>query len=809
MPDPNQPQNYFEQRIIRELQITEGLNTIISPNFIGTTDKIDPEKPYYEYRVFEPYHEVLQDGSEISGIRINYFTLNGRVASWKKGQNKFAEAFFRVRLSQPIVKKEEGREKVQKYFQKKGSPIMPFFTPSIIEKCRARETIETLVLVEGEIKAFVGHLTGKLNIVGLPSIHGFYDNDHKRSLHLYLQELIITCKVKNLVYLTDADTLVLKYDKDKDLFKRQNSFYRAVKYFRESLELYLQDPKTSLDNIYFMHLQTWLNEEAKGLDDLLLNKKEHQDSIVEDLLQFQFAKTYFSGKIITDSRFANDLNNYFGLTNERVFYNTYREFIGNREFRFRNSRYEFDGEEVKYVRHDDADQYMRIGADWCKIIKVPDKSGNLEEDIVPWKISEIHRDYRKFPDFIDQIRRYDAFISRPNFNGEYKRVHGNCYNIMNPMIHQPKPGSIANTIVFLKHLFRGKGTLEQTADEITEESFLGDPFTIILDYLTLQYRDPEQKLPVPCLVSPEQETGKTTFLSWLRNIYGSNATILDNERFKMNFNAHYISKYVIGLDEGFLDVEKKAEKERLKQLVTSDEVFLENKGINLKKFDYYGKLIICSNDADKLMKMDEHERRWFVVRVPKLPKKDPELKKKLIEEIPAWLYFLQHRTIVHPKETDLWFRTDYILTEQFWKVFEATKTRVEKLVEEYITNLFLTYRMPIIKMPTRFLIKELNELSKYKIDETDLKNYLQDKRGLRPEKPQKVKIPTGFLVRKNEYVIDGITGKPEIDTFTLCCRPYSFVYSSWLKDEDLEEFNDLENWKPLEEDKVDNQHIPF
>ena len=81
-------------------------------------------------------------------------------------------------------------------------------------------------------------------------------------------------------------------------------------------------------------------------------------------------------------------------------------------------------------------------------------------------------------------------------------------------------------------------------------------------------------------------------------VYNGNGTILNNQRFQMNFNGHWASKFIIGLDEGFLDVDKKAEREKLKQMVTANEMFLELKGVDVKTIPYYGHLIICSNDAE-------------------------------------------------------------------------------------------------------------------------------------------------------------------------------------------------------------------
>jgi hypothetical protein len=175
---------------------------------------------------------------------------------------------------------------------------------------------------------------------------------------------------------------------------------------------------------------------------------------------------------------------------------------------------------------------------------------------------------------------------------------------------------------FLKHIFQGnwKVILDDQGRVEKENAVSGDPFTVALDYLTIQYRYPKHMLPVPILVSPENGTGKSTFLKWLQMIFGTNMCILGNAQFQMKFNGHYITKYIISIDEGFLEVDKKAEKERLKQLVTADSAFVEFKGMNVRKINYYGKLIICSNDADRVMKIEDGESRWFVVKVPVLKK---------------------------------------------------------------------------------------------------------------------------------------------------------------------------------------------
>lgn len=789
-------ESYYQSRL-RSLGISDALNTFEVPK---TTGRENTDTGVVDLEVTDTMvTQKMLETDEEDNIIINYFRLYGSPRTWRKEGERTLKVFQRVRLKSPkVLTREDGSKYEMKYAQAAGSPLFPYFPPRIINHYLQATKIPVLYVVEGEFKALKGSLH-ELDIIGIPSIHGFYDGEVKGKLHGDIQELIIKCKVKKVVYLTDADTLTLKWAETKDLRKRASSFLSAVRDFRNSLQLLMDAEDIALSMCYFMHLRSSLEAEHKGLDDLLSGLPAKIPEIKKDLEEFDLARVYFSGKNLTDNRYATSLNSYFGIGSPEAFYEIYKKYIGNREFRFGKSRYQWDGEAVVHVRHENADKFFRVGDNWMKIIQAPNKNNELEEEIIPFKITEITRDYKKHPDFIDQLQRYDAFCNVPNWNGTYQRKHGECYNVSNPLNHESKHGSIQHTIKYLKHVFGGSGALKEIFDDKTETyrrvecAELGDQFTVALDYLTLQFQRPMQSLPVPILVSKEQETGKTTFLNWLREIYGSNATILNNQQFQMQFNSHYISKFIIGLDEGFLDVEKKAEKEKLKQLATAKEVFLERKGIDLKKFPYYGKLIICSNDADKVMGMDDEDRRWFVVKVPKLSKdeKDPFLEDKIKAEIPAWLDFIKSRQVFHKKETSLWFRTEYIITEQFLKVVEVTKSRIDQVVENFLKDHFLLYRDPVIRMDLNSMLEIINDpkISKYKVDGKDLNYYLTEKKGLKRGKNQRFDISVGYTPEHSKK-----------QTISKHGRPFEFRYEEWLNAEEQKEF-----LEPLEFGNDENQ----
>ena len=60
-----------------------------------------------------------------------------------------------------------------------------------------------------------------------------------------------------------------------------------------------------------------------------------------------------------------------------------------------------------------------------------------------------------------------------------------------------------------------------------------------MDYLQLLYLQPIQKLPILLLVSEERNTGKSTFLNFLKALFQNNVTFNTNEDFRSQFNSDW------------------------------------------------------------------------------------------------------------------------------------------------------------------------------------------------------------------------------------------------------------------------------
>src|SRR5690606_17124737 len=204
--------------------------------------------------------------------------------------------FFRIRFKNP---KADIDGKVLKYYSPKGSGNFPYFTPSLRKAYKSGTEIPFLVVTEGEFKAWVACEKG-IPTVGVSGIHNFYSNDGARTLHSELEQFIIRCKVKKILFLTDADTMIITYKQDKDLAERPTLFYSAVKYFREAT-MKLMGSASSLVGIYFGHLRTDNFPISKGLDDLLLNNPGKEAEVASDLQELMFATKFFNIINIEDS----------------------------------------------------------------------------------------------------------------------------------------------------------------------------------------------------------------------------------------------------------------------------------------------------------------------------------------------------------------------------------------------------------------------------------------------------------------------------------------------------------------------------
>lgn len=176
------------------------------------------------------------------------------------------------------------------------------------------------------------------------------------------------------------------------------------------------------------------------------------------------------------------------------------------------------------------EEYIRVGTCLYKIAQQPLANGTCTLRRIPWSFGTIRQDYGK--NHTPPITKYDGFCTVPSHTNYHKEI-GGFYNLYEPIDHVPSEGEFPDIIKLIRHIF-------------------GEQFELGMDYMQLLYAKPTQKLPILLLVSEERNTGKTTFLNFLKAMFEDNVTFNTNEDFRSQFNADWAGKLLIVVDEVLL-----------------------------------------------------------------------------------------------------------------------------------------------------------------------------------------------------------------------------------------------------------------
>ena len=346
--------------------------------------------------------------------------------------------------------------------------------------------------------------------------------------------------------------------------------------------------------------------------------------------------------------------------------------------------------------------YLRIGTSYFKKSLFPLSSGGVVEILVLWSAELIRQDHGK--NILSEIEKYDGFICIPENQPElYKKRILDYYNTYHQISNSPIQGDFSTTMLFLNHIFK-------------EQRELG------IDYLQLLYLKPTQILPILCLVSIERNTGKSTFLKWIKEIFEYNATFLTNDDFTSNFNSDWSAKVAILIDEVLF---KTAEiTERIKYLSTANSHKVEAKGKHKKEAPFFGKFILSSNKETSFIKIDSEEIRFWVRKVDKFKIEDVNMLKKLIAEIPAFLYFLKNRKLSTPNQSRMWFTREQIKTDALLRLVKNNSDKIEREVANVLLETMESLDIENLDFCFSDLLNILNKF-KIKYDAVEIKNIVR------------------------------------------------------------------------------------
>jgi hypothetical protein len=770
---------YFKERM-KLLGITEETNRI----GIQQTNPKDPRETItVDLPIFKPHER---------GIEIMVYSLARTFLNYNPDGQRWKKRWSIVRLEHPVAK-EDGS--VMKYLMPKGAGSFPFFPPSLVAKYERKEKITTLFLTEGFFKAFKGHLHG-LDVIGLPSITHLTEKSTGK-MHGDVLELIQKCNVERVVWLTDGDCLDLpsklkdEDGKGKDLFKRPFNFYNSILTFKQLLNDYDVEK-------YFMHIDSEnIGGHPKGLDDLLIEHSDKADEIVADMRSVSKPGQYVVKFNITAGGITK-VRNYFHLSDVTDFYlyhSERRKELKDKEFTWNGTQYEYSEKEGRcvVVVPGETKQYFRVGDYYYKFIDMPNQHKKLERVFVDRKKETIKDDHGA--GFLKHIAKYEAFCNVPD-HVNFQQVIHNCFNVYSPLDFKPDEEECTaeecpTIIAFIQHVF---GTCRQRV-QLNGEPVEISSFEMGLDYMQLLYERPDEKLPILCLVSKENNTGKSTLGNLLRLMLGANVAIVGNQDIAGDFNAHWATKCVVVCDEAKIDKQHVVEK--VKMLSTAKKITMNSKGKNQTEIDCFIKFVLISNNEDSFINAGDEDIRFWVLKIPKLKEDNPNILQSFIDEMPAFLSYLSRRRLATSKQGRMWFHPQLIKTDALRKVVANSEPVIVKEIRTKLRDMFMDFGMNKITMSKRdihreffnfryeesYLEKVLKEVLK-----VDVYHQLSDTEKEEDGSPKRIYKQTRYSYPKyEEKYIDNNLQKVRVDV-SGNGRPYVFHIKDFLSDQEIKNY---------------------
>lgn len=749
-------------------------------NAIGLTPDnnklLVPESPAVPGTKFIEW-PLLAEDEKTGDVLIPLYDIKGKPAVFNKygtaAQSGTTTASrttpIEVRRYKPGNERKTKDDKTIKYDNPKGAKTLPWISPNIIEAYRTKTPVNTIIITEGYIKAISGYLNG-LHIFGLAGIQNVKDKD-TATLHPDILAVITELKVENVVLLYDGDCTSISLTaltEGKDLYQRPAGFFTSARNLCELLKDYRKNDEF---DVYFAHVNsTELEGDPKGLDDLYTVFNTEVTAITKELISFSKQKNNYFYKFNITHGLSKVLQ-HLHISTQETFYTFHNQIIKDKPFVFHGTKYQYDTEksELKTIIPGAAKCYFRVGDHYFEHLSVPDKNGQLEMVYHRRMSSTITSDHGK--NILQHVPKYKAWCTKPD-HVNFQAVINNCYNRYKPFEHEPADSADCPiTLDFLKHIF-------------------AEQLEIGLDYIQLLYQRPTQMLPILCLVSKENNTGKSTFGKLLKGIFKGNMATIGNADLENDFNGGWADRLVICCEESFIDKKKTIEK--IKALSTGDKIQINMKGVDQIEIDFFGKFIFMSNNEDNFLIANEHDERFWVRRVPKAEKEITNLLEQMEEEIPAFLCYLNRRNFSTKKESRMWFAPAILKTDALKKLIEGNKSTAEREIRMYIRHTMLEYGFNELQYTLKFIIEEV---LRKRYESNYIERLFNEK--IRVHKTTKT-VRFTYPVIKSEYSGNGNEDKIFINKGL--GKPYIFKASDFLSASEIAELELCDEAKRVGQD---------
>jgi hypothetical protein len=353
---------------------------------------------------------------------------------------------------------------------------------------------------------------------------------------------------------------------------------------------------------------------------------------------------------------------------------------------------------VSDPNNDKKREYFLVGDSFYERCQIADIHGREVERLVERRPSTIIRRHGK--QMLRAIPEYDAFVYCPR-NVDYQRdivtsKGRKLYNTYKPLpCSEPRFGDISTWHKLVSHL---------CADDEART-------TMLWDYLTILYRYPTHTLPVLCLVSRENGTGKTTFGNALGYLLGDNVTYLSQGDISSQFNGWCRS--LVAVVEEMSDGKKALN--TIKNASTAAFMNINEKFEKAGREEICIKMVINSNNEREFIHANREDIRYWILKVPKLESFDANFQEKLRAEVPAVMYHLEHREIVAEEESRMWFSAESIRTDALSQVVLSSISPCAKDVITVACEKLAEYNHDWVAHFSEIFSMVSNKFSKYEV----------------------------------------------------------------------------------------------
>ncbi len=567
-----------------------------------------------------------------------------------------------------------------------GQGVFPWISKEIIDAFKERKKVKRLIITEGYKKAFVACKKG-LFCIGIPGITVWKDKNSKdifSDIRLFCE----VCQVEDILWLTDADTLSINWEPNKELYKRPNLFCTSVNLFKMLC-------RDWCNNLFYAHIHE--DSTDKGIDDLLINNPSATKKIVKEL-NGSSGECKYIRRFNISSMHSSKIQEIFGIHKSvNEFYEKYGKFIGLEEFIYRNSVYYFDVDKTELVfsQSGESAQFIRVVKNYYMLASMVTRGNVVKRTLIAYDENSIKakfKDYdkNKLSRIIYEIPFYDGFYNEPN-NIDYQKEIAytdeaghttKWFNRYMKLTHRVYTGIVKEediplSLKFIKHIF-GDKTISYKGRNIFE-------YELGLDYMQLLYVQPKQALPILSLVSEANQTGKSKFSDWCIAIFQLNAKRIPPDMLTGSFTEYFLNCLLVVIDEALFN--KQEVMERVKSLTTSPDGVVNGKNDKEIETQTYLKIQLSSNNVNDFAILKKEDERFWVREVPKIKEEDYVIDffDKLCAEIPKFLKYLIDRKMATDKDDDrmyfsLWVRH----TSALDRVIKGSKPSNERLIESAI-----------------------------------------------------------------------------------------------------------------------------